>query len=109
MMNTSHTQTPLNSQDSRDENDVHSQRQQHQLMTQQQGSLAEMVVKAASVCNKMLLENCSLCTVYCDKQVQYETVLEPYTSSSTVGDLFHRLDGYYNFPCLLYTSPSPRD
>ena len=34
--------------------------------------LMQSVVKAASICNKILLENCGLCTVYCDKQVQYE-------------------------------------
>mmetsp|Transcript_5731 Transcript_5731/g.14203 ORF Transcript_5731/g.14203 Transcript_5731/m.14203 type:complete len:202 (+) Transcript_5731:359-964(+) len=34
--------------------------------------LMASVVKAASALNNILLENCSICTVYCDKQVQYE-------------------------------------
>ena len=56
------------------------------------GSFAEVVVKAASACTKLVSENCGLCTVYCDKQVQYESVLEPYTIGKTLEGLFSRLD-----------------
>ncbi|KAG7336525.1 hypothetical protein IV203_015932 [Nitzschia inconspicua] len=34
--------------------------------------LMDIVANAASVVNKVLLENCGICTVYCDQQVQYE-------------------------------------
>ena len=45
-------------------------------------SLADMVVKAATACNRVISERCGLCTLYCDKQVQYETaVMERYVTS----------------------------
>ena len=59
----------------------------------QQGSFAEIVVKAASACTKLVSENCGLCTIYCDKQVQYESVLmEQYQLTNPLEDLFGRLD-----------------
>mmetsp|Transcript_9621 Transcript_9621/g.20847 ORF Transcript_9621/g.20847 Transcript_9621/m.20847 type:complete len:189 (-) Transcript_9621:274-840(-) len=38
--------------------------------------LMASVVKAASAFNNVLLENCGICTVYCDKQVQYEEYVQ---------------------------------
>jgi hypothetical protein len=58
----------------------------------QQGSFAELVVKAASACTKLVSENCGLCTVYCDKQVQYESVLEQYNMGTPLDSLFRKLD-----------------
>lgn len=60
---------------------------------QQKGSFAELVVKAATACNRMIVENCSMCTLYCDKQVQYETaVMERYVTGAALTDLFRTLD-----------------
>ena len=64
-------------------------------MIEQKGSFAELVVKAAAACNRMLIENCSVCTLYCDKQVQYETtsaVMERYVTGSALTDLFRSLE-----------------
>jgi hypothetical protein len=47
----------------------------------ERGSLMETMVKAATTCNKILLENCGLCTIYCDKQVQYEWMQDQYRLS----------------------------
>jgi hypothetical protein len=58
----------------------------------QQGSFADIVVKAASACTKLVSENCGLCTVYCDKQVQYESVLEQYNMGTPLDNLFRKLD-----------------
>ena len=60
-----------------------------------QHGVVESVVKAATTCNKAILNNCSMCTLYCDKQVAYETVVEQYSISSQLGqlsDLFKRMD-----------------
>lgn len=57
-----------------------------------QGSFTELAAKAASACTKLVAENCSLCTVYCDKQVQYESVLEQYKMTSSLDQLFNKLD-----------------
>lgn len=50
----------------------------------------ESAVKTAAAWNKILMNHCSLCTVYCDKQVQYETWSgDQYRlSNATVGQLF---------------------
>jgi hypothetical protein len=53
---------------------------------------SELVVRAAQVCTKIVQENCGLCTIYCDKQVQYESVLEHYTAVHPLGELFSKLD-----------------
>lgn len=58
----------------------------------QQGSWSDAVIKAASACTKMAVNNCGLCTVYCDKQVQYETVVEQYNMTNQLGNLFASLD-----------------
>jgi hypothetical protein len=58
-------------------------------LIQQKGSFVENVVAA---CNKAMVENCGLCTIYCDKQVQYETVVEQYNISTQLGGLFKKLD-----------------
>lgn len=34
--------------------------------------LTDLVVRAASLCNRMIVEKCAMCTVYCDEQIQYE-------------------------------------
>jgi hypothetical protein len=59
-----------------------------------QSSLSDYVVQASSLCTKMVTENCGLCTVYCDKQIQYESVAEQYilAGGSSLGNLFHKLD-----------------
>jgi hypothetical protein len=58
--------------------------QQQQLTIEKKGSFAELVVKAAAGLNRLVLENCSICTLYCDKQVQYETsVMERFVTGST--------------------------
>jgi len=43
---------------------------------QSRESLMTSIVKAASVFNNVLLENCGICTFYCDKQVQYEEYVQ---------------------------------
>jgi aldehyde:ferredoxin oxidoreductase len=59
----------------------------------QQGGFAETVVKAATACNQLMIDNCGLCTVYCDKQVQYESVLlEQYKITGSLEGLFSKLD-----------------
>lgn len=69
------------------------QHQQQERSIEQKGSFAELVVKAAAACNRMILENCSVCTLYCDKQVQYETaVMERYVTGGALTDLFRSLD-----------------
>ena len=74
----------------------HEQHEQQRELIEQKGSFAELVVRAATACNKMILENCSICTLYCDKQVQYETaVMERYVTGnglSDLTDLFRRLE-----------------
>lgn len=54
----------------------------------ERGSLTETMVKAATTCNKLLLESCGLCTIYCDKQVQYEWMQDQYRLSQ----LFQKTD-----------------
>mmetsp|Transcript_27293 Transcript_27293/g.41956 ORF Transcript_27293/g.41956 Transcript_27293/m.41956 type:complete len:99 (-) Transcript_27293:248-544(-) len=58
----------------------------------QREGFSELVVRAATVCTKIVQENCGLCTIYCDKQVQYESVLEQYTAVNPLGELFSKLD-----------------
>lgn len=38
------------------------------------GYFTDLVVQAASLCNRMIVERCGMCTVYCDKQIQYEVL-----------------------------------
>jgi hypothetical protein len=67
--------------------------EQQRSIIEQKGSFAELVVKAAAACNKIIVENCSVCTLYCDKQVQYETaVMERYVTGAALTDLFRTLD-----------------
>jgi hypothetical protein len=61
------------------------------------GSFLDTVVRAAASMNNVLLEHCNVCTVYCDKQVQYETTWEAATqmeASATLTHLFHRMNSY---------------
>ena len=57
-------------------------------------SLMASVVKAASAFNNILIENCGLCTVYCDKQVQYEDYVQQQYNVSTgaMGHLYSQLN-----------------
>jgi len=64
-------------------------------------SVMETIVRAATAANNLFLKNCNVCTVYCDKQVEYESVVEQYkivTSSAagiesrTLEDLFKAID-----------------
>lgn len=57
-------------------------------------SVMASVVKAAAVFNNMLMENCNLCTVYCDKQVQYEDYVQQQYDVSTgaMGHLYAHLN-----------------
>lgn len=92
-----------------DQYDDEQQQQQQQLQSENASVgngrllLAEMAAQAAKACTQIVSDNCNICTVYCDRQVQYESVLEPYTTaaaSSTgpalLSHLFHELDHYYN-------------
>ena len=57
-------------------------------------SLMTSVVKAASVFNNLLIENCGICTTYCDKQVQYEDYVQQQYDVSTgaMGHLYSQLN-----------------
>lgn len=46
--------------------------------TSTQSSLTDFMVEAASLCNRVIVERCGLCTTYCDQQIQYE-----FTSTTT--------------------------
>jgi len=65
-------------------------------MVVERESLMKSVLKAASICNKIVLENCGLCTVYCDKQVQYEEkdwIQQQYeVGTGSMGHLYSRLN-----------------
>jgi hypothetical protein len=58
------------------------------------GSLVETVVKVAATCNNLLIGNCNPCTLYCDKQVQYEEwAQDQYKMDiSPLGNLFSKID-----------------
>lgn len=58
----------------------------------QRDGLSELVVRAAKHAQAIVTENCGLCTIYCDKQVQYESVLEQYTTINPLGELFNKMD-----------------
>eukprot|EP00535_Pseudo-nitzschia_heimii_P000566 CAMPEP_0197176222 /NCGR_PEP_ID=MMETSP1423-20130617/2222_1 /TAXON_ID=476441 /ORGANISM="Pseudo-nitzschia heimii, Strain UNC1101" /LENGTH=186 /DNA_ID=CAMNT_0042625563 /DNA_START=120 /DNA_END=680 /DNA_ORIENTATION=+ len=57
-------------------------------------SILTSVVKAASVFNNVLLENCNICTIYCDKQVQYEEYVQQQYDVGTgaMGHLYSQLN-----------------
>ena len=57
-------------------------------------NLMASVVKAASVFSNVLLENCGMCTVYCDKQVQYEEYVQQQYDVGTgaLGHLYSQLN-----------------
>jgi len=64
-------------------------------------SMMETIVRAATAANNLFLKNCNMCTVYCDKQVEYEHVVEQYkvvmastaaVEGRTLDDLFKVLD-----------------
>mmetsp|Transcript_14401 Transcript_14401/g.36192 ORF Transcript_14401/g.36192 Transcript_14401/m.36192 type:complete len:180 (+) Transcript_14401:250-789(+) len=57
-------------------------------------SLVASVVKAASSFNNLLIENCGICTTYCDKQVQYEDYVQQQYDVSTgaMGHLYSQLN-----------------
>ena len=66
-----------------------------QKQQQPQSTVLDTVVRAAASLNNMLMDNCNICTVYCDKQVQYETTWEAATkleASGTLANLFERMN-----------------
>lgn len=69
------------------------QEQQYERALVQRGGVAELIVKAAATANKLIIENCSLCTLYCDKQVQYESAaIEQYMAGGALHGLFSQVD-----------------
>jgi hypothetical protein len=56
--------------------------------------LLETVVNAASAVNKVLMENCGLCTVYCDQQVKYEDWVQHqyHVSTSSMNHLLQKMN-----------------
>ena len=44
-------------------------------------SIANLVVKAASLCNRLIVEKCGMCTVYCDEQIRHELLAAQTTTS----------------------------
>jgi len=83
------------SQEEEKENSVNNNHRNRSMLIERE-SLLKSVVKAASICNKILLENCGLCTVYCDKQVQYEEkdwFQQQYeVGTGSMGHLYSRLN-----------------
>ena len=66
--------------------------ERRELVSARGSTMVESVVKAAAACNKLFTQNCNLCTIYCDKQVQYEWVQEQYKMSTPINHLFSKLD-----------------
>jgi hypothetical protein len=62
-------------------------------------SLLETVVNAASAVNKVLMENCGLCTVYCDQQVKYEDWIQHqyHVSTSSMNHLLQNMNPNTHF------------
>jgi hypothetical protein len=56
-----------------------------------ESSITDLVVRAASACNKMIIEKCGLCTVYCDQQIQYEALSKDFhnTAQHAILDLYY--------------------
>ena len=44
------------------------------------------VVNAAASVNKALMENCSICTMYCDRQVKFEDIIQ---QQYDINNIFH--------------------
>ena len=78
-------QQPLSQQDH-----ASSQRQQQQLRNT---GLLNSVVNAAASVNKALMENCSICTMYCDRQVKYEEWVHQqyHISTASMNHLFQQV------------------
>ncbi|KAG7355314.1 hypothetical protein IV203_004670 [Nitzschia inconspicua] len=51
--------------------------------------LLDIVANATSVVSKVLVENCGICTVYCDQQVQYEEWVQHQVNVSTSSSINH--------------------
>ena len=47
----------------------------------QSSSIANLVIKAASLCNRVIVEKCGMCTVYCDEQIRHELLAAQTTTS----------------------------
>lgn len=60
----------------------------------ERGRIMDTVVSAASAVNKVLMENCGLCTVYCDQQVKYEDWVQHqyHVSTSSMNHLFQKVN-----------------
>lgn len=56
-----------------------------------ESSITDLVVRAASACNKMIVEKCGFCTVYCDQQIQYESLSKDFhhTAQHAILDLYY--------------------
>jgi len=48
----------------------------------QSSSLSNLVAKAASMCNRIVVEKCAMCTVYCDEQLRHELMAVPQATMS---------------------------
>jgi hypothetical protein len=70
------------------------QQDDDELVISSKGSFLETVVNAASVVNKILMENCGICTVYCDNQIKYEEwAQEQYrVGTASLNHLFSRMN-----------------
>jgi hypothetical protein len=58
------------------------------VMTDREYSITNLIVKAASLCNRVIVERCSMCTVYCDEQIQQE-LLSAQTPSVWMAPMFY--------------------
>jgi hypothetical protein len=67
-------ETIIHSQNSREiaEHDTEGSEMVSAAHHRRESSLADLMVRAASKCNRIIVEKCGLCTVYCDEQIQYE-------------------------------------
>lgn len=73
----------IHSQDSRDSADRHMM-----VNADLDTSLSSMVVEAAQMANRAVTENCGLCTIYCDKQIQYE-VLSTQLPADSISKMYY--------------------
>lgn len=75
-------QQVIHSQDSRDSADRHMMETAAMVNADLDTSLSAMMVEAAQMANRAVTDNCGLCTIYCDKQIQYEVLSTEFPSDS---------------------------
>ena len=65
-----------------------------QQLSERRGGLLNSVVNAAASVNKALMENCSICTMYCDRQVKYEEWVHQqyHISTASMSHLFQQVN-----------------